>query len=560
MRTKVILFFLCLSALTCFAQQPVRIHVDANQTIAPFQPIWRYFGYDEPNYTYGKNGKKLVGELSSLSSQPVMLRAHNLLTTGDGTPALKWGSTNVYTLDAAGKPVYSWTILDRILDTYVKAGARPFFEIGFMPKALSTHPNPYRHNFPKGPIDTGWSYPPTSYQKWSDLVYHVVRHAVERYGAAEVKTWDWEVWNEPNILYWHGDASAAKEQSYDKLYDYTAAAVKRALPEARVGGPATTGPAWKPAGEFLRQFLEHCASGKNYVTGKTGTPLDFITYHAKGANRFVDGHVQMGIARQLNDVDDGLKIISAFPQFRRLPVVLSESDPEGCAACVATTHPQNGYRHSPLYASYTAVMMDSILKLNRREHGNIVGMLTWAFEYDGQPWFAGYRTLATHGVDKPILNFFRMAGLMHGDQVRVNSTGALPIETMMKQGVRQQPDIDALAVRSAHEVSVLVWNYDDEDMPAPAADIALSVAGVPATAKRVLVRQYRIDQEHSDSYTVWKQMGSPQQPTAEQKAQLEQAGQLQMLDSPEWVSSHAGSVRMKLSLPRQALSLVQVSW
>ena len=119
------------------------------KSMGPLQRVWEYFGYDEPNYTYTAHGKELIGELVAMSSGRVQIRTHNLLTTGDGTPALKWGSTNAYTEDAAGRPVYDWKIVDRILDTYLQAGAKPFVEIGFMPEALSTHPEPYRHHWPK---------------------------------------------------------------------------------------------------------------------------------------------------------------------------------------------------------------------------------------------------------------------------------------------------------------------------------------------------------------------------------------------------------------------------
>ena len=118
------------------------------------------------------------------------------------------------------------------------------------------------------------------------------------------------------------------------------AGVKRALPNARVGGPATTGPADVKAAAFLKAFLSHCAEGKNYATGGRGAPLDFISYHAKGSPQAMDGHVRMGIARNLQDVDEGLKIISSYAKFRELPVILSESDPEGCAACSARIYPQ----------------------------------------------------------------------------------------------------------------------------------------------------------------------------------------------------------------------------
>src|SRR6185295_19777063 len=106
------------------------------------KPIWRFFGADEPNYATMKNGRKLMKELGSLGTPQVYFRTHNLLTSGDGTPALKWGSTNAYTEDAQGNPKYDWTILDPIFDTYLKNGVRPYVQIGFMPEALSVKPQP----------------------------------------------------------------------------------------------------------------------------------------------------------------------------------------------------------------------------------------------------------------------------------------------------------------------------------------------------------------------------------------------------------------------------------
>ena len=319
-----ILFLAFFPAHPLFAQSPVVIHVDATKNLGSLKPVWNYFGYDEPNYTYAQHGRELIAELATSSPQTVQFRTHNLLTTGDGTPALKWGSTNAYTEDSSGRPVYDWKIVDRILDTYLQAGAKPFVEIGFMPEAMSTHPEPYRHHWPKDEIFVGWTYPPKDYSKWAEMIYQWVRHCVERYGKDEAALWNWEVWNEPNIGYWHGSP-----EEYDKLYDYTVDAVRRALPEAKVGGPATTGPADERAAAFLTQFLRHCAHERNFATGKTGSPIDFITFHAKGAPEVKDSHVRMGLAHNLRDVDRGLEIVSSFPEFVRLPVILSESDPEG---------------------------------------------------------------------------------------------------------------------------------------------------------------------------------------------------------------------------------------
>ena len=186
---------LLLAAAGALAQSRVSILADAGQRVGPYKPIYGYFGYDEPNYTYTRNGRKLVGELAGLSATPVYIRTHFLLATGDGTAGLKWGSTNAYTEDASGKAMYDWTIVDRIFETYLAAGAKPFVEVGFMPEALSTKPEPYAGAWIPGAkneqYSAGWSYPPKDYRKWGELVYRWVRHAVEKYGADEVATWYW---------------------------------------------------------------------------------------------------------------------------------------------------------------------------------------------------------------------------------------------------------------------------------------------------------------------------------------------------------------------------------
>jgi xylan 1,4-beta-xylosidase len=550
MKISVVLCLALAPALLC-AQDAVTIRVDGQNRVGAYKPIYSYFGYDEPNYTYMKDGVKLVGELARLSPAQVYIRTHFLLCTGDGKAGFKWGSSNAYTEDASGRPVYDWTITDRIFDTYLKAGAKPFVEIGFMPQALSIKPDPYTPTWTPGgrndQYNIGWTYPPKDYDKWGELVYQWVRHTVEKYGRAEVESWYWELWNEPDISYWRGTP-----EEYNKLYDYTAAAVKKALPTARVGGPATTGPRGAKAAEYLRQFLAHCAAVK--------APLDFITYHAKGTPRVIGDHVQMGLSSEMNDVARGMEIINQFPQYAKLPIILSEADPEGCAACSARVYPNNAYRNGTLYPVYTAAAVNNIVALADRLKGNMEGMLTWAFEFEDQPYFDGFRSLATNGIDKPVLNVFRMYGLMKGDRVKTQSSGAVDTDAILKAGVREKPDVNAFATRDEKEIATMVWNYHDDDVAAPASPVELTIAGVPASARRALVRHYRIDQEHSNAYTAWKAMGSPQKPTAEQYARLEEAGQLQLLRAPEWVAPEGGEVKLKFTLPRQGVSFIQVSW
>jgi xylan 1,4-beta-xylosidase len=550
--------FLFFGAVLCVGQQiahDVNIQVHADQSDGPLLPIWNYFGYDEPNYTYATNGKKLLGELAALSPVPVHIRVHNLLTTGDGSASLKWGSTNVYTEDAPGNPVYSWAILDRIFDTYLALRIKPLVQVGFMPEALSTHPQPYRHNFPQGSIFTGWAYPPKDYQKWADVVFHFAAHLRDRYGEAETKTWLWEIWNEPDIDYWKGTP-----EEYFKLYDFAAAAILRALPGASVGGPDTTGPASPKAAEFLRRFLEHCAHEQNFAAGKIGSPLAFISFHPKGATEWHEDHVQMGVARQLASIEQGFKIVESFPEWKNTPIILGESDPEGCAACTARTHPQNAYRNGAQFASYTAEVLNTIYELSRREQISFAGAVTWSFEFEDQPYFEGYRELATNGLDKPVLNVFRMFGLLGAERVKSSSSAALPAEEVLRAGVRGQPDINAIATRKDHEIEILIWNYHDADLRVDAAKIELSVEGLPANVSRALLEHFRIDADHSNAFTAWKEMGSPQLPSDHQYEQLESAGQLQLLESPSFLAIESGTARLRFNLARQGLSLIRIGW
>lgn len=550
--------FVCILVLAAHpleAQQTVAIQAYFDQTQGTLPPLWDFFGYDEPNYTYATNGEKLLHEIAALSPTAAYIRTHNLLTTGNGDASLKWGSTNAYTEDARGRPVYNWTIIDHIFDTYRNAGVKPLVEIGFMPEALSIHPQPYRHNFPQGSIYTGWAYPPKDYQKWSELVFQFTRHLRQRYGDTEVRTWLWEVWNEPDIDYWKGTP-----EEYFKLYDYTVDAVLRAFPEARIGGPDSTGPAYPKAGAFLRAFLNHCAHGKNYVTAKTGSHLDFISYHPKGAPKWMGDHVEMGIARQLQSIDQGFQIVESFPEWRNTPIILGESDPEGCAACSAKDHPQNSYRNGPLFPTYTAETLSHLLALIRQEHVNFRGSVTWSFEFESQPPFEGFRELATDGIDKPLLNAFRMFGLLGGERVKATSSAALATDQVLREGVRSAPDINVIAARRDREIEILVWNYHDDDLPAPASPIELTVTGLSRTAEHVLVEHFRIDSTHSNAFSAWKNMGSPPSPSPEQYGELERAGQLQLLTSPGWVPIHSGSAQLKFLLPRQAMSLVRLSW
>ena len=490
-----------LAAVSMYGQ-PVEIRVDAASTLGPYKPIYAYFGYDEPNYTYMQNGRKLIGELQALSPVPVEIRAHHLLVTGDGTPALKWGSTNAYTEDADGKAVYDWTIVDRIFDTYI-AGEGAAFRRDRLHAGGALHQSAaLRGQLAGARWRQGLELSAKGLQQVGRTGAPVgAAHggALRQGGGGAVELGTVER-TRHHLLARH----AGGVQQTLRLH---VGRGETRLPTARVGGPGTTGPGSAKAAAFLKQFLEHCARGDNAATGKRGAPLDFITYHAKGSPKVVEGHVQMGLNKEMVDVQRGLELINEFPQFRALAHRAQRGRPGGLRRLFGAHLSAEPLPQRPDVSELHGGGLQQHLQAGRPLPVQHEGHADWAFEFEGQPYFDGFRTLATNGVDKPVLNFFRMAGMMKGDRVKVESAGGVGLDKILAAGVRDAADIDGMATRADREMAVLVWNYHDDELAAAAAAVRVAMNGIPKAAAHVLVQHYRIDDEHSNAYTVWKQLG-----------------------------------------------------
>jgi hypothetical protein len=384
-------FFLLLAGILLFACTSERsteafdvlIRVDVSEKMGEVNHIWRFFGADEPNYAYMKNGRKLLRDLGSLGKQQVFFRAHNMLNTGEGTHALKWGSTNAYTEDENGNPIYDWK-----------------------------------------------------------------------------------------------------------------------LPAARVGGPNYAGVRW----DYLPRFLEHCIDGTNYATGEKGSPLDFVAFHAKGQPVFDSGYVQMNMAKQLTAIETSFKIVAAYPETRNLPIVIGESDPEGCAACQGD---HLGYRNGTMYSSYTAASFVRKLDLADKYGVKFEGALTWAFEFEDQPFFAGFRAISTNGINKPVFNVFKMFSMMEGERVAVESDHAVPLADITVNSVRKDPDVSAYASFDGEKLYLMAWHYHDNDLQGKSADICFVLDNLPVEKGRAEVSCFLVDKQQSNSYTTWLAMGSP---------------------------------------------------
>ena len=456
----------------------VSIRVDASARKGPMSPMWACFGYDEPNYTYMKDGKKLLSELADLSPVPVYVRAHNLLTTGDGTPALKWGSTNAYTEDASGKP--SLRLDDRrphlrhLRRAEDEAARRDRVHAGSAVEQAAAVQARLGAGDPVQPIYTGWAHPPKDYDKWRELIFQWVRHSRRAVRPARGR----ELVLGSVERAGHRLLEGTPEE-FQKLYDYAADGLKRALPTARIGGPHVDG------SERRRARRRSCETSSSMPArhefrdrqDRLAARLHRLPRQRRAARR---GRSRAdGDFNQLRAISNGFQIVASFPELKNTPIIIGESDPEGCAACSMATNPENAYRNGTMYSSYTAAQIARTYELADLHKVNLLGSVTWAFEFEDQPYFAGFRDLATNGIDKPVLNVFRMLGQMGGDRVTVESSSAAPLEAIRDNSVREQPDIYALATRSNRAIAVLVWNYHDDDLPAAAAEIDLTIEGAP---------------------------------------------------------------------------------
>ena len=418
-----------------------------------------------------------------------------------------------------------------------------------MPAALSTHPTPYQ-NSSAAMLDGGCFYPPTDYAKWASLIHEWALHANERYPNVAA-SWLWELWNEPDIGYWNGTFD-----EYAKLYDYTESALHEVIPDAPLGGPAVAA----VGSGFLKQFLEHCATGTNAVTGATGTRLDLVTFHAKGGVAISEGHVQMDLGHQLVLHQAGFAAVARFPSLAQTPIYITEADPDGCAACPASSTPADAYRNSTAYGAYELAMMKHTLELEAQEGVKLGGILTWAFTFPGTPYFAGYRALATNGISLPVLSAFKLLGRLAGTRVPLTSSGALPLGDVLAQGVRGQPEIDGLATLDGDTIQVLVWNYHDDLVTTAETPVHLAIT-VPASFGASVRRSHlRVDEAHGDAYTTWVVQGSPPNPSAAQLSALEQSMDPSRLVPDGTLPVTAdGSVSVDFTLPRFGVSLLTLT-
>ena len=210
-----------------------------------------------------------------------------------------------------------------------------------------------------------------------------------------------------------------------------------------------------------------------------------------------------------------------------------------------------------MYSSYTAASFARKHDLADRHGVNLEGALTWAFEFEDRALF---RRLPRAGKQRHRLaRDERLSHVQPDDRpaARRASSSEVPLDEMLKSGVRTTPDVAAMAAIDDTTLTILAWHYHDDDVAGPDAAITIDLSGLPPAGQPTL-HHFRIDREHSNAFEAWKKIGSPAEPSPEQYKSLERASQLAEIEGPKAVQIQDGKVSLKLTLPRQAVSLLRI--
>lgn len=385
----------------------------------------------------------------------------------------------VYTEDEHGNPQYNFMYVDALFDFLHSIGIKPFVELGFMPGRLASGNKTifwWRGNVT----------PPKDYDKWAALITNLVKHFTERYGSEEVKTWYFEVWNEPNL----GGFWAGTRQDYFKLYTYSARAIKAVDPAYKVGGPATAGAAWEP------EMIQYCH--------KNNVPIDFISTHSYGVKAgYLDEYGQAGTVLS----KDPMSVSGDVLQSRR---EIASSVMPGLE--LHYTEWSSSYTPAdPLHDSYheAAYILQKLHQVGNAANSMSYWVFTDIFEEAGPrftPFHGGFGLLTIQGIDKPAFYAYQFLNRL-GDTELAN-----------------KDSMSMVCKDSAGGVQALLWDFTNTHPGDSVHNQAYYIRDLPAASKGKLTLRvdhmpagmyaleiYKIGYRSNDAYSTYLSMGKPTQ-------------------------------------------------
>jgi len=404
--------------------------------------------------------------------------------------------------------LYSFFNADQIIDFLLSTGMRPFVELSFMPETLASgHVTVFRY---RGNVT-----PPARYDQWATLIQKLVAHWVDRYGAAEVRQWFFEVWNEPNLpAFW-----PASRDDYFTLYRYTVTAIKHIDAAIKVGGPATADNQWIP------EFLDYCRTN--------ALAADFVSTHHYPTDAF--GTPGTDTITQLEHAPrDGMKAQASKARDAAggVPLYYTEWN--------ISSNPRDPMHDEPFAAAFvTRIVMEA--------RGLVEGYSFWTFSdifaenyFPSVPFHGGFGLLNLHGIAKPAYRAFQLLHHMGTELLDVQGTHVT---------------VNAWVIRKNNTTTILMTNLAMPRHPVQTELVNVRLAGVPAPRTAWIER---IDDDHANPRRLWQSMGEPTYLSALQVEQLETASTLRQESQP-WTHEQS-DLLLAVSLPPQSVAAITIEF
>ena len=412
-------------------------------------------------------------------------------------------------IDGQIHPFYNFTYLDRIIDTYLENGIKPFLELGFMPEKLKTGEQTIFYW--KGNVT-----PPTSYEKWAKLIQATLNHLIDRYGREEVITWPIEVWNEPNIGFWAGTM-----EEYFKLYDYSSRAIKEVDPRIQVGGPAICGVETE---KWLRSFFEHCI--------QNNLPLDFITRHCYTANQPTKQgeyiyHTLKDPTFMIEELKETRQIMADYPEIAEMPLHITEFNSSYVPLCPA--------HDTDFHAAYIARILSEA-----GEYADSYSYWTFSdvFEEMDVPrsiFHGGFGLVALNSIKKPTFyafEFFSKAGeeLLYRDE-------------------------HLIVTKEDDRYVIIGWNWHDMRDNKSSPDESYTLL-LPSIGKQAILVKKEVGGSHANPMQTWSNLGKPRNLNREQLEILKAAAEPLQTDSKLFEQN--GVYEVELTIPCNHLCMLEI--
>jgi len=481
MRMVTILVSLCVTSAFAQSGLPERIiDLDFNQVEGPLNTMFKEcIGAGRANEGLRADWQQQLMYVKKECGFKY-IRMHGLLTDDMG----------VYREDRNGNPEYNFQYIDVLYDFILSIGMKPFIELGFMPQALASGRETifwWRGNVT----------PPKDYKKWEELIRNLTLHFTERYGADEVKTWYFEVWNEPNLSpgFWTGT-----QEEYFKLYQHSAIAVKNVNKDYRVGGPATAGAAWEV------ELIDFCR--------KNNLPLDFISTHAYG--------VRQGY---LDEFGNSGTVLDDNPMSLSIDVLNSRKEIAGSSMPNLELHYtewSSSYTPAdPLHDSYheAAYILDRVKKVGDAANSMSYWVFTDIFEEPGPrftPFHGGFGLLNYQAINKPAFYSYKFMNQLGNTELKNNDSSSWTCKD-------ENGNIQILLWDFTYTLPDSINNQDYyiQDLPAKSkGKVKINISKVPAGKYRVEI--YKVGYRVNDPYTTYFDMGRPGQLTKEQVRKIKE--------------------------------------